>query len=499
VNLTLANRPGRRRVDRGERGWIDAQHPDSMSLRPRSTILQAGVDLMFLLGMVFTGAFCWIAGREIVRHVAAISEPGGSVIHELPIILVAVVSIIFSLRWLVLQVMVIRCYYRSFGKKVPHVDNWPLVSIMVPAHNEAPSIRATVRSLLAIDYPNFEVLVIDDGSKDETAEMARAFEGRHGPAVCRVLKKPNGGKWSAHNFGLQYALGEFVLCVDADCSFAPNALRMMVRHMVDNEVGAVAGNGIVRNLNGLLPFCQGMEYIYANAAFRIPQSESGAVLCVPGPIGLFRRTALDEVHAKYGELPPDAPTGHYSGPFQHDSFAEDFDLSIALLACGWKIIYEPRAVCYTEVPETLPGLISQRYRWTRGNLQVLTKLRRAYGGTESRQGKRMLRWMVCTYFVEMSCCFLFNHAFLVLTVGLLLGSSANAGFLTTYWLINLAQRGLFSAISLILHRERFRQILAWPVYEFYSSILLGGAMVIATIDQFRGTKMGWGREHRPGS
>src|SRR5262249_50289899 len=149
----------------------------------------------------FTGAFCWIAGREIVRHCIAIGEPGSSLIHELPIILVALVSIIFSLRWFVLQGMVIRCSNRSAKKQPPKVVNWPFVSIMVPAHNEAPSIQATVRSLLAIDYPNFEVLVIDDGSKDGTADAARAFEGRHGPAICRVLTKPNGGKWSAHNFG----------------------------------------------------------------------------------------------------------------------------------------------------------------------------------------------------------------------------------------------------------------------------------------------------------
>jgi poly-beta-1,6-N-acetyl-D-glucosamine synthase len=496
VNLTLST-PKPRRTARRDRAWTDPLHPNGMSLRPHSTIAQAAVDIMLLLGLVFTIAFCWIAGRELFRHFAALFDPAGSLLHEIPIILVAVVSLIFSVRWLVLQAMVIRCYARSNRAKAPAIIDWPFVSIMVPAHNEAPSIRATVRSLLAIDYPHFEVLVLDDGSTDGTAEMARVFEGQHGPAICRILTKPNGGKWSAHNFGLQHARGEFILCVDADCTFAPNALRMMVRRMNDPAVGAVAGNGTVRNLSGLLSYCQGLEYIYSNTAFRIPQSETGAVLCVPGPIGLFRRAALDEIHARNGELPPGSPPGHFAGPYEHGSIAEDFELSIALLAAGWKIVYEPRAVCYTEVPETLPGLISQRYRWTRGNLQVMAKFRNKYHPRHFRGGRSALRWLLGTYFVEMSCCILFNHAFLLLTIALLLGPMANAEFLALYWTINLLQRGLFSAIAVIIHRERLRLILGWPLYEFYSTLILGGAMVIAAIDQVRGTGVGWGREHRP--
>lgn len=498
MNIFLSNVSPRRRRVRRDRAWSDPLHPDALSLRPSSPILQAFVELMFLLGIICTVSFCWIAGREIVRHVAAYGDGAESFARLALVLVVAVVSLAFSVRWLIVQMMVIRCYMRSSRQQPPILTEWPLVSILVPAHNEEPSICATVRSLLAIDYPNFEILVLDDGSTDDTADAARTFEGRFGPATCRVLTKPNGGKWSAHNFGLMHARGELILCVDADCTFAPNALKMMVRRMVDPKVGAVAGNSVVRNLNGVLTFCQGLEYLYSNAAFRLPQSESGSVLCVPGPIGLFRRTALDQVHAANGDLPEGSPPGHFSGPYRNDSFAEDFDVSISLLAAGWKIIYEPRAVCYTEVPDTLPGLISQRYRWTRGNLQVLTKLRGNCRPKDPERRRTVLGWLIGTYFVEMSCCFLFNHAFLVLTIGLLLGPAASAGFLALYWSVNLLQRGLFSAIALILHRESLWLLLAWPLYEFYSTIILGSTLVIATIDQFRGTAMGWGREHRPG-
>ena len=480
-----------------EQAWIDPQHPDSYSLRPSSSLRQAVVEGMFLLGLIATVAFCGIAAREIIRQIAALRGPSSSVAHAALVILVAGVSLAFSVRWLLIQFLVIRYYRRTAHETPPPITHWPFVSILVPGFNEAPSIQATIRSLLAIDYPHFEVLVLDDGSTDGMADAARAFEGRHGPAVCRVLSKPNGGKWSAHNFGLQHARGELILCVDADTTFESNALRMLVRRMADPAVGAVAGNAAVRNLEGALPYCQGLEYVYSNAAFRLPQTDTGTVLCVPGPIGLFRRAALDQVHARYGLLKPGSPPGHFAGPFLHDTFCEDFDLTVALLALGWRVVYEPRAICHTEVPTTLVGLISQRYRWTRGNLQVLSKFRRCYPPQPGRHGRLLWTWLVTTYVLETTTGFLLNYLFLGLTILLLLGSSANAAFLAMYWTLNLVQRGMFSTISVLLHRERLRLLWAWPIYEFFSGLVLGGALVIAVVDQLRGTSMGWGREHRP--
>ncbi len=488
-------RTPRRAAPKPERAWTNPLDRDSYSLRPTSPYLRAVVEAMFPLGVVFTVACCWLSARDLLR--LADARGGGSAAHAGLVALVAGVSLIFSLRWLLVQVMVIRHYWRAAGQRPPQPVRFPFVSILVPGFNEAPSIPATLRSLLAIDYPDFEVLVLDDGSTDGMADAARAFEGRHGSAVCRVLTKPNGGKWSAHNFGLQHARGELILCVDADTVFEPNALKMLVRRMSDPAVGAVAGNGVVRNLEGFLAHCQALEYVYSNTAVRMSQSDTGTVLCVPGPIGLFRRAALDEVQARHGALPAGSPPGHFSGPFQHDTFCEDFDLSIALLALGWRIVYEPRAVCYTEVPTGLVGLISQRYRWTRGNLQVLSKFRRCYPPPVDRHGYLMLAWLVSTYVVETATGFLLNYLFLALTVLSLLGSAADASALALYWSLNLVQRGMFSTVAVLLHRERMRVVLAWPVYEFFSGLVLGGSLVIAVIDQARGTQMGWGREHRP--
>jgi len=481
--------------DAPDPAWIDPLHPDSYSLRPTSPLRRALIEGMFPLGVLLTLACCWLAARDLLRQIGA--GGSGSLAHSGLVGLVAGVSLLFSLRWLLVQFLVIRHYWRTAAQAPPEVAHWPFVTILVPGFNEAPSIQATLRSLLAIDYPDFEILVIDDGSTDGMADAARVYEGRHGGALCRVLTKPNGGKWSAHNFGLQHACGELILCVDADTVFEPNALKMLVRRMSDPAVGAVAGNGVVRNLEGFLAHCQALEYVYSNSAIRMSQSDSGTVLCVPGPIGLFRRSALDDAQSQFGALPEGSPPGHFSGPFQHDTFCEDFDLSVALLARGWRIIYEPRATCYTEVPTGLVGLISQRYRWTRGNLQVLAKFRRNYTPRPDGHGRTVLAWLFGTYVIETVMGFLLNHLFLALTVFMLLGSAADASALAVYWVLNLVQRGLFSTIAILLHRERLSILAAWPVYEFFSGLVLGGSLVIAVIDQTRGTQMGWGREHRP--
>ena len=93
--------------------------------------------------------------------------------------------------------------------------------------------------------------------------------------------------------------------------------------------------------------------------------------------------------------------------------------------------------------------------------------------------------------------FFFNYLFLALSLALLVGPAGGVGLLTVYWTINLLQRGMMCAVAVMLHRERLRLLFAWPVYEFFSSLVLGGALVIAVIDHLRGTRMGWGREHRP--
>jgi cellulose synthase/poly-beta-1,6-N-acetylglucosamine synthase-like glycosyltransferase len=239
-------------------------------------------------------------------------------------------------------------------------DFTPLVSILVPAYNEGAVIQGSIRSLLELDYPRYEIIVIDDGSRDDTYRKAVAYEGDHEKAVVRVIRKRNGGKSRALNTGIAAAEGDFVLCMDGDSALHPQTLRRAVRHLAAPNVAAVAGSVKVVNRTNALATLQALEYIEGLNMVRSAQGFFRLVNIIPGPIGMFRVSALRRI-----------------GGYDHDTFAEDCDLTLKLLAAGWQIHYEPESIAYTEAPEKLLDLLKQRYRWTRGILQAIRKHRAA--------------------------------------------------------------------------------------------------------------------------
>ncbi|MDQ4079667.1 MAG: glycosyltransferase family 2 protein, partial [Gemmatimonadota bacterium] len=227
------------------------------------------------------------------------------------------------------------------------------VSIIVPAFDEGPVIEAAIASLLELDWPSFEIIVVDDGSTDDTYERASTLEGTHGAATVRVVRKANAGKASALNTGLAVASSPFVLCMDADSRLARDTLRNAMRHFADPRVGAVAGNVKVVNRHTLWTRLQALEYIQGLNLPRRAQGFLRVVNIIPGPIGVFRRDVLRQV-----------------GGYDTDTFAEDADVTIKILGAGWQIVYEDGAVAWTEAPESVHELLKQRYRWTRGILQA---------------------------------------------------------------------------------------------------------------------------------
>jgi cellulose synthase/poly-beta-1,6-N-acetylglucosamine synthase-like glycosyltransferase/peptidoglycan/xylan/chitin deacetylase (PgdA/CDA1 family) len=231
-------------------------------------------------------------------------------------------------------------------------------AVIVPAHNEERVICGSVSALLASEVSNFEILVVDDGSRDRTAEVVReAFAGN--PRV-RVITKPNGGKWSALNMGLAHTDAEVVVTLDADTIFEPDAPGMLLRHFADPKVGAVAGCAGVGNRVNLLTRFQALEYATNQNLDRRALELVNGITVVPGAIGAWRRSALLSI-----------------GGFVPDTLAEDADATTSLAVAGWKIAYEPRALARTEAPETLKGFMGQRMRWMFGTLQMAYKHRRA--------------------------------------------------------------------------------------------------------------------------
>ena len=240
-----------------------------------------------------------------------------------------------------------------------------LVSVLVPAHDEEAAIAETVRSALASDYKELEVIVVDDGSRDKTAERATAAGA--GDPRLRVLTQPNRGKAAALNLALEQAQGAVVVTIDADTAVEPDAIRRLVAHFADPAVGAVAGNVKVGNRDRWITRWQALEYVTSQNLEKRAFDLLNCITVVPGALGSWRAAVLRDV----GGLTP-------------DTVAEDADLTIAVRRRGWRIRYDDHAIGWTQAPEDAKGLVAQRFRWTFGTLQAVwkhrdTMLRPRYG------------------------------------------------------------------------------------------------------------------------
>jgi cellulose synthase/poly-beta-1,6-N-acetylglucosamine synthase-like glycosyltransferase/spore germination protein YaaH/peptidoglycan/xylan/chitin deacetylase (PgdA/CDA1 family) len=232
----------------------------------------------------------------------------------------------------------------------------PLVSVLIPCFNEEKVIVASVRRILATHWDRLEVLVLDDGSHDRTSEVVReAFAGE--PRV-RLMTFENGGKARALNRGLVEAKGDVIVALDADTLFPPDTIPKLARWFADPRVGAVAGNALVGNRRNLITRWQALEYVTAQNLERRALAVLGAVTVVPGAVGAWRRSALETL-----------------GGYPADTLAEDQDLTLAAQRAGWRVEFDPDARAYTEAPETVAGLLKQRFRWSFGTLQCLWKHR----------------------------------------------------------------------------------------------------------------------------
>jgi len=230
------------------------------------------------------------------------------------------------------------------------------VTVLIPAYNEEKWIGHCIEAVLEADYPSKEVIVIDDGSTDNTYEIASRYASRG----VTVLRKPNGGKASALNYGLLFASGEIVVCVDADSIIGRETLKNIVKPFIDPHVVGVAGNIKVVNQVNWLTKNQALEYLTQLNIMRRATSFFGAVQVMPGPLAAFRRVQALQI-----------------GRYDKETLTEDFDITVKLQKAGGVIQAPSNAFAYTEAPSKLSSLYRQRLRWYRGNTQVLLRHRDA--------------------------------------------------------------------------------------------------------------------------
>jgi poly-beta-1,6 N-acetyl-D-glucosamine synthase len=245
----------------------------------------------------------------------------------------------------------------------PVVGNYPKVSIIVPAYNEEINAVKTIENLLRQDYPDFDIVFVDDGSKDTTYKMVKdAFENN---TIVKVHTKPNGGKASALNHGIGLTQNDYVVCIDADTQLKTDAISQLMKgfrmQLKNNqEIGAIAGNVKVGNENTMLTKWQSIEYTTAQNFDRRAFDLINGITVVPGAIGAFRKEAIQK-----------------AGGFTTDTLAEDCDLTIRILRNNYRIINCIEAVAVTEAPESLNEFMKQRFRWSYGIMQAFWKNRDA--------------------------------------------------------------------------------------------------------------------------
>lgn len=253
-------------------------------------------------------------------------------------------------------------YYRfergsgHYAEHLPELAEYPPVSILIPCYNEAENIRETVEILLQQKYPDIEIIAINDGSKDNTLDVLQELATQHGQ--LRVVNlHTNQGKAMGLRTAALLANSEFLICIDGDALLAPEAVAWMVRHFLDNpRVGAVTGNPRIRNRSTLLGRIQVGEFSAIVGMIKRAQRSYGRVFTVSGVIAAFRKSALHDV-----------------GYWSNDMVTEDIDISWKLQLAGWSIYFEPNALCWVLMPETLRGLWRQRVRWAQGGAEVLLR------------------------------------------------------------------------------------------------------------------------------
>jgi cellulose synthase/poly-beta-1,6-N-acetylglucosamine synthase-like glycosyltransferase/peptidoglycan/xylan/chitin deacetylase (PgdA/CDA1 family)/spore germination protein YaaH len=253
---------------------------------------------------------------------------------------------------------VLALWHRFTSTPPPKLDpaTGPLVSVLIPCFNEEKVIVSSAQRILQSDWVNIEVLILDDGSSDNTAdEVRRAFDGD--PRV-RLLSFENGGKARALNRGLAETKGAIIVALDADTLFPKETIGLLARWFANPRIGAVAGNALVGNRLNMVTRWQALEYVTAQNLERRALDALGAVTVVPGAVGAWRREALEAL-----------------GGYPADTLAEDQDLTIAVQRAGWLVDFDPDARAYTEAPDTINGLLKQRFRWSFGTLQCLWKHR----------------------------------------------------------------------------------------------------------------------------
>lgn len=394
-------------------------------------------------------------------------------------------------RMAVIGILAFAQYVRSRRREQTHFGEQfqPLVSVIVPAFNEAKVIVRTIESLLASDYPNFEIIVVDDGSTDGTFELCKETFDRE--SKVSVYQKENGGKAEALNFGWRKASGEIIIGLDADTMFTSGTIAALAHRFADERIGAVAGNAKVGNRINIVTKWQALEYVTSQNFDRRAFASLNCITVVPGSVGAWRRKVLEE-----------------TGGFSSDTLAEDQDLTIQVRKLGYNIGYEEDAIGLTEAPDSLRTLAKQRFRWSYGTLQCMWKHKNAllnprYGTLGFVAMPNV--WIFQVFFPLISP--LMDLMFLWTLVGALIGylehqqeyatTPTNLNQVFFYYALFLAVDWFGAFAAFMMEKGEQKKLLGWLVIQrFGYRQVMYWVMVKSVFTAIRGAVVGWGKLER---
>jgi cellulose synthase/poly-beta-1,6-N-acetylglucosamine synthase-like glycosyltransferase/peptidoglycan/xylan/chitin deacetylase (PgdA/CDA1 family) len=407
-------------------------------------------------------------------HALRFAQLGGSWLARAMTVLMLLAVVLAGLRLLVQACCAwahIRRVHRRWRQPLEFIGP---VSVIVPAYNEAANIAATVRSLIDNDYPRLEVIVVDDGSTDATADIVQRMRL---PGVF-VVRQDNAGKPAALNTGIRYARGEILVLVDGDTVFEPDAVGRLVQPLRDPRVGAVSGNTKVANRKGLLGRWQHLEYVIGFNLDRRMFDIARCMPTVPGAIGGFRRAAVRDV-----------------GGVSTQTLAEDTDFTMAVIRAGWRVVYEPAAIAWTEAPSSLRQLWRQRYRWCYGTMQAMWKHRRALvqRGSAGRLGRRGLSYLLLfQVLLPLSAPMVDVYGL----YGLLFLPLAKVALV---WFGFTAVQVATAGYALRLDRERYGPLWSLPLQQIVYRQLMYLVVFQSTVMALLGGRLRWHRMSRTGA
>ncbi|MCI1450577.1 MAG: glycosyltransferase, partial [Prevotella sp.] len=383
------------------------------------------------------------------------------------------------IRLVVMYILMIREkrieHHRIYPEIDPHTA--PLVSIIVPAYNEEVNITATLSNLRKQDYPNFNVVFVDDGSKDNTLQCVQDHFGDD--HKIQILHQKNAGKASALNNGINHTDAEYIVCIDADTRLQHDAIGIMMKHMLadtDKKVGAVAGNVKTGNERNILTKWQSIEYTTSQNFDRMAYSSVNAITVVPGAIGCFRRQAIID-----------------AGGLTTDTLAEDCDLTMRILDAGYIIENENKAVALTEAPETIRQFVKQRTRWCFGVLQSFWKHRSELFTTKH---KGLGLWALPNMLVFQYIIPTFSPiADLLMIIGLFTG---NFWQIFSYYLLFLLIDGSVSFMAFMFEHERLSKLFWIIPQRFFYRWIMYFVLFKTYLKAIKGELQSWGVLKRTG-